>query len=1148
MNKFYIIFILLFFIIIINCDDSGNNVIGAKDHHIKGITNATGIYADGISTTNIIATVTDNDGELADSMKVVFITEDYGQFIDNTGTVNISGNGTRAEIISDINGNAKVKLLSEASAVDLRAHIKVTVTAEKINSLPKNSANNYSISLQVVDSNNVILKTNNLKKQTDLQASTKSTEILFLGLTLTATIGDTILSADGLSQTKIEIDLKETTSENPVVDSKINIKKKYGIISKISKTDDQGKTNVDLTSIQANKKDTITVEFGKLEKVLHINYVIPKLEITSKASQAPADGESSIEIIATLVTYKNTSVPNAIIKFTTSSGRISESTKTNSSGQAIVNLITNNKSNPNVEVTATYLSLFDTTYVSFVDYNVNKLIVAENDIELFRDGIASKQITIQAVDELKRAVSNAEILLSTDMGNIPEKIITDDFGLTSFEYVTDAGITDTTATITASIGQIKTTIPIKLLGIELNLSANPLSIPADGQTISKIQAEVKYSKNHVGIPNYKVTFAVDNGTISAYIHTDYRGVAIVDYIAHNIPGTATITANCGKISKSTTINLSGELTNRLTFADSSISILRDGVSSTKIDIWAKNELNQPLGDIVIDLSSQIGDVPSSITTNLSGHAEFTYYTDSETIDAQDIITASYGNLQTNLTIDLLGINISITANPDTLAADGLSISQIKVSLKQTTSHIAIPDYKLKFNTDNGIIQSEKTTDPSGVAIVHYTSGIIPGNTTISVVCGELYKSTKIYLFNNYPSTINLEATPNFIWVKESGNEEQTTISATVLGYNGQPVTGDINVKFYITSGPNGGEYIEPSSSSAWESEIVKTLNGVAVANIRAGIRSGTVQIKAELVDFPEVTAKTTNIIIRSGPAYMWIDPSNPNNVIPHTTITVEEGKANTAFGNPVQEIEIGGFFGDIYNNPVEEGTAVYFTTTGGIITTDALTDENGRVGVILHNVNPFPYLQTNDNNQLTARNIPNPNDENIMLDYPAINFNNWDYEGDKIVNSIGTTRENDGIAVILAYTWGVDQNGNPIKVWATLPLIFSNMFQVFTVDISKSELNVGENATITIIAYDNNGNPLAAGTRIMVSTTAGQLSVSDLISDTFKYGYGKTSYTTRIVNSLKPGKDFATDAIITVKLHSAYGTFRRDVSIHLKID
>lgn len=747
-----IVSFILACLVMMKCDETGENVIGSRDHNIDTAYAAEPeILADGISTTQIIANVRNKDGLVAANMKVHFET--------TLGSID-------EYAISDYSGNATVTLTSVASDTDLTAEISAVVLDTSLSSLNKNKLGQYTIILSIPDFTTDQTKLNKLNKTEEQQDSRTKIYVKFLGITMNASLDETILPADGISKTKVQVEIRETTSFRAVKNMEINGYTNYGSIQGNKITNENGCVDFYVVADDQAGEDTLRIEFGnKLTKKFPIQYIDPKLTLTPKAMQVPADGESNIQIAANLKSHRNTPIVGAEIRFSTTAGIISESATTNGEGNAIVELISTSVPDSMVTVTAKFHSLKDTVVVAFVT------------------------------------------------------------------------------------------------------------------------------------------------------------------------------------------------------------------------------------------SSQV-----------------------------------------------------------------------------------------------------------------------------------------------IPNSILLSANPNFIWVKETGNIDQTIISATVLGVNNQPLGNDIKVKFYIVNSPGGGESIEPSSGSPNESNITPTVDGIAQTTIRSGIRSGTIQIKAELVDFPDIVSKTTNVVIRSGPPYMWIDPNNANNVITHATLAIEPGKHNVAFANPIQPINVTIYFGDRYNNPIEQGTAVYFTTTGGIITSDALTNDLGQTQVTLQNVYPFPYLVSNDPNQLTSLNIPNPNDNSLMLDVELP-----DFEGGEVINSVGTTKENDGMAVLLAYTWGQDQNGNHIKVWTTGGVIFSRSIARFDAVTTKTELGVGETATIYIRVYDIHGNPVAAGSRLGVSSNAGELSDSNLMPGADRYGFGTTYFTVSLTNTLNPEEDEATSAVVKIELDSPNGTGKIAIPIYLKI-
>jgi hypothetical protein len=112
--------------------------------------------------------------------------------------------------------------------------------------------------------------------------------------------------------------------------------------------------------------------------------------------------------------------------------------------------------------------------------------------------------------------------------------------------------------------------------------------------------------------------------------------------------------------------------------------------------------------------------------------------------------------------------------------------------------------------------------------------------------------------------------------------------------------------------------------------------------------------------------------------------------------------------------------GDKYGNPVRPGTAVYFTTNHGVIEGSIQTDELGQGTVTLISAHPMPP---------------------------------------------------DGIIVVTATT--ADENKNQVS--ASFPMVWSGI-PIIEVSSWTAELN----RTYTVKVHDQNGNPLAEGTRLSV--------------------------------------------------------------------
>ena len=282
-----------------------------------------------------------------------------------------------------------------------------------------------------------------------------------------------------------------------------------------------------------------------------------------------------------------------------------------------------------------------------------------------------------------------------------------------------------------------------------------------------------------------------------------------------------------------------------------------------------------------------------------------------------------------------------------------------------------------------------------------------------------------------------------IGVKESGSIETARIEFIAQDSAGVPIDSNhiVAVHFSLGAGPGGGEFLSPA-------EVMTNNLGKAVVNLTSGIKAGTVQIVAKIyLANSTITSLPVAVTIHGGLpdlAHFSIAPAMVN--FPGYNIF---GLQNT----------ITAFIGDKYANPVRPETAVYFTTTGGIIEGSALTDPLG-VGSV---------------NLLSAE--PRPN-------HPVFG---------------------EGFATITAST--IDENSQVISKETVV--LFSGVPQV---SINPTSINVpnGGSQSFTYYVGDQNGNPLAGGTGISVSVEGefvnaqGDLTVN--IPDTQSPGWTQFSF------------------------------------------
>jgi len=245
-----------------------------------------------------------------------------------------------------------------------------------------------------------------------------------------------------------------------------------------------------------------------------------------------------------------------------------------------------------------------------------------------------------------------------------------------------------------------------------------------------------------------------------------------------------------------------------------------------------------------------------------------------------------------------------------------------------------------------------------------------------------------------------------IGVKEAGSEEIATITFQLTDSTGLPLSLNraVNVSFAFGEQPGGGEFLFP--------ETVRTDNdGEARVNLAAGTLAGVVQIIASA----EVNGNT----IRSNPAALTIHGGHPDQT--HFTLGPEvfNFPGLTRFGvtNAISVI-----VGDQYGNPTRPNSAVYFTTTHGVIQGSALTNQDGGGSVTLFSGNPLPNT---DGIATVTATTADVNDETVTAAIPVL------FTDTPIITLEQISSSNDPFSRRFRYTV-TDRLGNPMGPGTTI--------------------------------------------------------------------------------------------------------------------
>lgn len=292
--------------------------------------------------------------------------------------------------------------------------------------------------------------------------------------------------------------------------------------------------------------------------------------------------------------------------------------------------------------------------------------------------------------------------------------------------------------------------------------------------------------------------------------------------------------------------------------------------------------------------------------------------------------------------------------------------------------------------------------------------------------------------------------PNTINVRETGGNVNATFTFEVTDSAGRIVDTPVDVAFNIINGPGGGERITPETATTG----IGSSEGQVKSNLAAGDSSGTVRIEA-VIERPE-----HNITIRSSPVLISIASGFPVPENFHVAPRVHnfDGYGIIAEGHTNS---ITASVGDLKGNPVKEGTAVYFSApNGGLVNGSASTNENGYATVNL------------------AANGSQPTNHPMGPGY---------------IDVIAET---------------IDKNNN--RITETTTLLLTTPRAIINVNPTSLNISNGGSQTFDVTITDVNGYPMAADTKIEVTTGKGLTASGDIVDlelgDYYQPGPGTTEF------------------------------------------
>ena len=410
----------------------------------------------------------------------------------------------------------------------------------------------------------------------------------------------------------------------------------------------------------------------------------------------------------------------------------------------------------------------------------------------------------------------------------------------------------------------------------------------------------------------------------------------------------------------------------------------------------------------------------------------------------------------------------VNSNPDSITVNGAGISSTSIQFKvldvfgKPAANIPLGfEFVKSVNGGEYLTPISATTDVNGLASTTLVGGIRSGTVQVgarvkidSVSITSPAKS--VYIRTGFVSSIALvSSSSSHVSVQGSGGAESATLvfeARDTLG-NAIDLANQTQIRFLLR-GDTAATKISPNPVAT------DPATGRIVVNFTSGTKSGIVQIYA--------TAR--NGIVKSSPVSMTIYGGAPDSS--HFSLVSE--KYNLAGGVKFGlKTKITVLLGDTYGNPVQPGTGVYFSTTGGIIQSTGTTSEDGSVSVDLTTSDPVP---PSGFAIVSARIGSGGKADASALPKVLANFRRQ------------KTQILEADARLAA----------PMTYSKSIPVLFSGHTQIAIAD-TNFLVPVGGTKQVNYRVADPNGNPLSPGTAIKVTATgqaAGDVELSGDIDKT----------------------------------------------------
>ncbi len=1066
--------------------------------------------------------------------------------------VSITASAFSSEILADGQSTSTISVILKESTSKVAISGARVIFATNAGTIPRSALSNSSgvaqadlTSSNAADSAEVIIRYGSTLSDTVTVVFVEQTGVTY---TLSSLMRSApVLLANGVDQSIISTRVTDV-SGNPVSGITVNFTASAGEIASSVVTSSDGRAQATLIAAASSTDiiSTVTASLGTQSVQTQVSLAGVSMLLLAQPDTILADGQSASSVMLILKrTTSNEAVANETIRFSATLGTIPYQISTDAAGVARATL-TSVTSTGTSRIIARYgQELSDTALVVFsnqapTQYVLQSLTAGKT--EIIANGVSQAVITAKITDNDGNPVSGVPVVFLTTSGSIESQAISNTDGTATAHLTSLASSSDVTATVTARLDQSSSrNINIIFQGLTLTLSAMPDSILADGQSTSSIMAVLKRTATQVAVNGETINFGTDLGTIPAEAQTNISGVAQVDLTSSTQIGQAQVVARYGNLITDTVyVAMQESVPYYLQVTASPPVITADGQSQSTISASVSDINRNPVPDGTMVYYRLFGS--GTLQRNAQGTSSgvsSNYLTAGATPDTAQV-EVRVGSLRDTVEIVYKvgpADQILVSTNKDSIMADGKETAIITARVLDAQG-TPIRNATVNFASSLGDVTPTAQTGTDGRATAQFSSGEV-GTATVTASVnlaggGTASGNTTIVLVPGGPNSILLHFDPQTIGVRGTGQNQTAIIEAEVRDAKNNPVEDGTNVTFSIVHGPGGGEFLTPGPADM----PIPTVGGMARVSISSGTISGNVRVQAQTTGSQgNIIATASEILIHAGPPFM-LDRTDYSST--HLTVAAEQLNIWRTLGTTNMHLAVF----DKYHNPVQQGTAVYLTSSGGGVSTHtALTDADGKATVILTAGNNQPKISDYYNGEL----MQDPNFPNTILPGPiaysapgsptGMEYLLPDFENSLVANSMADSfatcpryqgnpvvmeydsLENDGIARIVAYTEGQDQNGDSVRVWDQITVVFSGAVGYnddSQTSLAWDSLGPGESATMIFSLMDDNGNPIEARSDITASLTSEVDAALSWTALNTGDGWGTVYYALTIFNKVDP--------------------------------